>query len=141
MPKLMRQLALTALAVTLLSSCASDHAENRALLAAADKNPGKDAIVGMWHRKAGALSANYRQSVLFKSDGTGVEDYYLRDSVWGVGEGIVNFTWSHDGHGTWTTKSPEHWNYNWVWRVSQGKLIRNSAPSGLHSHVFERVSP
>lgn len=137
----MNKLLTVTLLLTLLSSCASDHAENRALLAAAEKNPAKNAIVGMWHRKAGALSANYRQSVLFKSDGTGMEDYYLKDSVWGVGEGTITFTWSYEGNGTWRTKSPEHWNYNWVWRVSQGRLIRNSAPSGVYSHVFERVSP
>lgn len=134
----MTRLAISIIATCLLASCASDHAENRALLAAADQKPNKNAIVGMWHRKAGALTADYRQSVLFRSDGTGIESYYLRDSVWGTGEGTVTFNWSYDGKGAWRTKSPEHWNYNWVWRASQGMLIRNAGP---YSHVFVRVSP
>lgn len=141
MPKLMRQLALVALALTLLSSCASDHAENRALLAAADKNPGKNAIVGMWHRNASELSMNHRQSVLFKSDGTGMENAYAQDAVWGVDDDTLTFKWSYDGNGAWSTKTPELRNYDWVWRLSQGKLIRNGPPPWNHSHVFERVSP
>jgi hypothetical protein len=134
-----RHSLLTLLAALLtLSSCANFDLEYSKLEAVADTNPKPDAIVGMWHRKAtDGWGLQLRQSFLFNRDGTGVDSYYHSDWMIGMQEATYKFTWKYAGNGVWRTQSPDISNYDWEWRISQGKLIRKGS---LAREVMERVA-
>jgi hypothetical protein len=126
---------LLALFALVLCSCASDSPENFRLRSKADTNPDPIAIVGLWHRRA------FRETVLFRPDGTGIASHYGNDATQGAEDGfVVKFTWEYKGGGVWRAKSARDWSYPmWAWRVADGKLLRNSDPPFSHAQVFERV--
>lgn len=141
-------LTLLLLAATcLLASCATDKGYST-LAATAEKNPAKDAITGMWHRKwSDGMGLKHQVSILVRPDGTGLESFH--GDGWAIGgeqEMVMPFKWEYRGTGVWTMKYHEH-GLVYTCSYSQGKLIRytddfNSlGPLGRTSNVFERVSP
>lgn len=134
-------------AVCLLTSCATDSGY-RELAATAEKNPSRDAIVGMWHRKwSDGMGLQHKVSILVRKDGTGLESFH--GAGWAIGgehESVKEFTWEYRGDGVWTMKYPE-WGLVYTCSYSQGKLLRYTddfgslGPLGRVSNVLTRVSP
>ena len=86
----------------LLIQCASTDPEFESLVAHADPNPPKDAIVGMWHKRQFTVDwvVSPRCSYLFNRDGTGI--YRLTSGSDVLEQDRVE--WHYAGTGLWTLR-------------------------------------
>jgi hypothetical protein len=133
-------------AACLLASCATDKGYST-LAATAEKNPSKDVIVGMWHRKwSDGMGLHHQVSILVKPDGTGLESFH--GAGWAIGgthENVKPFKWEYFGNGVWKMNYYQH-NLVYTCSYSNGKLLRYTDDLSLQgrlgrvSNVFERVS-
>ena len=74
--------------------------------ASAYKNPRRDAIVGMWHRKSDDAFSSQRNSWLFRENGTGVARTSIKGLVTIDGDLAQSaFTWRYEGGGLWKTQA------------------------------------
>lgn len=92
------------LAFLALTSCATVDPQFLAPAQGYDSNPPRDAIVGMWQKTI----LGSTMSLLFSSDGTGLQRTYNRDNTFSAetrnATNNKNFpvTWTYDGGGWWT---------------------------------------
>lgn len=132
-----------------LASCAHYDKGYQSLAAAAEANPPKDAIVGMWHRRYGnapipTVLAKWRMNLLFKSDGTGLAESWVHNGVWSqeVAGELGQFKWSYAGNGVWNLHSLTDSSRVDQCRISGGKLLRQYNWTGPWNFwVYERVNP
>jgi hypothetical protein len=114
-------LILLATTLLLLAACTYFDSSYQDLRSKVSSNPKPDAIEGMWHRKSGPeTTGQVHSSLLFKSDGTAMSDFYHTDFLVRR-ENRKNFRWSYQGQGFWMTQGSD---VNGVlWRLAQDKLL------------------
>ena len=133
-------LLVSALCV-LLAQCANTDPGFQALVAQADPNPPKDAIVGMWHKRQFTTEwmERPRCSLLFSRDGTGV--YRLSSGAEVVEQDRL--AWTYEGGGVWSFRWLERGEYSSLPGRATCRLTRGCdsllwMPVGLN-WVFDRV--
>lgn len=110
-----------------------------------DRAPQSNAVVGMWSRRVVSGNTTSINSLLFRSDRTGITKFTVDDStpVLGMlGTGDVSgelgaFTWEYTGDGVW--KLSDSKGRIDECRIAKGKLLRVFRVLGASHFVYERL--
>ncbi len=135
---------------SLLTQCTFSYHDpgSAQLRAAVETNLPKDSIVGMWHRKFDVNSnATQLWSFLFRSDGTGVHRFVIKDktdfSLFNVStEKQYDFNWTYEGAGVWKAQGNSAISLascnGYRFMISGNQLLSNR-PAGASEFIYTRV--
>lgn len=108
--------------------------------ASAYKNPRRDAIVGMWHRKADDAFSSQRNSWLFRENGTGIYRGAIKGIVTLDGDMTQSiFKWQYEGNGLWKVHNPGDGTWTDCWLSGNHLLLRYYSLIGPMNFVAARV--
>jgi hypothetical protein len=134
-------LLILLVSINFLCSCTITDPQFKSLAAAAETNPPKNAIIGMWHDQASVFGYDdIRASLLFKADGT----FIRRASYETIGREVYMETqfWNYAGNGVWTVEMKGPWAGTKTdrYRIARGMLLRETAGGfGPVKRVYRRV--